>query len=1050
MLARLLEEVPSIGNSKNRAERLRVLHAISSAKAAVDQIFQDVIDSEDSYNYNPTMNVQAFESAEEFKASDRFDRLLAEQRARGYTEVVDASNLDVSDEIAFPYGNNFVRGVISFKYKTPAGATGFIILEDVDVAEKRKKDLTTVKPPLQIVASEMNIRNAGFLRKPLETADFSRYPELLSLFDDICAVRPTMKNYTRIAEAAVKAVAEDTEEYAKDPMRNLGAEIESDEAANFDEDNPENDYYAVRSDVPEIDPGAFPLMEGGLTDEEFRELFNETEEEYLRHLEEGVSTPGERQLMWERLRDKEEGLKPHFENYGKGLIKNIDALNEGLEERKMGKFGRALLLGAWQTGLDRKLRAIFGEKATNGVANTTVAASVAQEISEAKRHAFDKALTNDVFKGSRKNYENWLSKITAVSYKTKLANGQEVDITKDEVLGIAWAKRAVEKKLVDTKNFTNPYERMRAFYGNTEELLSHMTEEDWAFIDLALEAAADARGVNSILPQYWPGSTIGDDYIRKGWGARLKNTPDNSTKVISSQQPLAATGAFASVMSIIGSKSLQESGLTTKLKTLHDILVFEDIDLSMYQQLDEEEVAIYNELKQKAAALKFNLEKKIGSTMFKWLVDNIEVDMKFNPLVRDMTKNPVMGGFQKVTRSVASSLLMLNLKQGYVNLGNYDMFLGLSNSSTAKFFTTDRINAWAHIREAWKLAMSIPEFKRRLEQSGLSEQMRRVADMNEESLLKDIQQALYKGDNGKAGDLIGAINTLSKISAKYGLATNVVPDLVGIALGTYAVWNDVLAKNGGNVEKAQNEIVAHVLNRVSSSNYMTRSAATKLLHRAGLEALVAFKNDQLQKVGMICEAALTLMNSSDPAVRRAAWKDIQAAAYSTLRYIAIQAGWIAAIVQLATGHDLDDEEKEYLYEATVREVLSQIGDTTQMGSFVVQLLTGIYEGRDMGMTLIPFGGAQRASTAFRKGNFIKGAGETGALLGITPVAPGAVRLIDGLVRMASEDEKEQAVGRLMVAGRSEPTAQKMMGYSRSQKTGKLRNKQSRKKEKEEK
>ena len=527
----------------------------------------------------------------------------------------------------------------------------------------------------------------------------------------------------------------------------------------------------------------------------------------------------------------------------------------------------------------------------------------------------------------------------------------------------------------------------------------------------------------------------------------MKNTPDNSSAVISSQQPLAATGAFASVMSIIGSKSLQDSGLTSKLRSLRDILVFEDIDLSMYKQLDEEGVAIYKELKQKATDLKFELERAIGPTMTKWLIDNIDVDLKFNPLVRDMTKNPVMGTFQKLTRSVASSLLMLNVKQGYVNLGNYDMFLGLSNSSTAKFFTTDRLNAWAHIREAWKLAMDIPEFKRRLEQSGLSEQMRRVADMNEESLLKDIQQALYKNNNGKAGDIVGAINTLGKISTKYGLATNVVPDLVGIALGTYAVWNDVLAKNNGNVNKAKNEIVSHVLNRVSSSNYETRSAATKLLHRAGLEALVAFKNDQLQKIGMICESALTLMNSSDPAVRRAAWKDIQAAAYSTLRYIAIQAGWIAAMIQLASGHDLDDEEKEYLYDATVREVLSQIGDTTQMGSFVVQVLMGIYEGRDMGQTLIPFGGMQRATTAFRKGNFIKGAGETGALFGISPVAPGAVRLIDALVRISSEDEKEQAVGRLMLGGRTEATAQKMMGYTRSQKTGKLRNKKS-KKEKE--
>ena len=556
-------------------------------------------------------------------------------------------------------------------------------------------------------------------------------------------------------------------------------------------------------------------------------------------------------------------------------------------------------------------------------------------------------------------------------------------------------------------------------------------------------AIGDARGTDTLLAQYWTPCVNASDYGKKGWKSRIKNTPDTSIYIMS-QEPLAATSAFESVLSIIGSRSLQESGFTDKLNKLRLALVFEDLDLSKFKAMTTEDMAMYEEIKKESAALKQEIEDKIGPTMTRWLIDNIDVDLRFNPLVKDMSKNPVLGAFAKATRSVAASLLMLSPKQGYVNLGNYDMFNGLSNSSSLKFYTVDRANAWMNFRDAWNLMLTFPEWKRRLEQSGLTEQMRRVADMNEESFMKDIQQALYKNQKDGYANFVGAINTLGKISSKYGLATNVVPDLVGIALGTYAVWDDVLARNNGNIQKAQNEIVTHVLNRVSSSNYMTRSAATKMLDKMGLGAFEMFKGDQLQKIGTLSEAVLTLLNSKDTTARKKAWKDITAVAYATARYVAIQAGWIAAISKIVGGEELSDSEKEYLYEATLREALTQIADTTQLGSFVTSILTGILEGRDMSPSILPISGIQRATTAIKKGNFFKAGAEVGAFVGATPIAPGLVRLIDGISRMASEDEKEAKVGLRMALGRSEATAQNMEGLTRSPKTGKLQDKKVRK------
>ena len=1096
VLAKLLEQVPSIGTTEDPGERMRILLAISDAKALADSMFASYLSREDTFNNRPTIGEGITEISINFMLSERGQRnMKMHKEEMGYSEAALASDLRVSDEIAFPYGNNMFRGVVSFRGRTPAGKLFYIIREAVDLNNWRQKDLTTQKSGLrELVLSADDMRQVGILRKPAGTQDYDYIAQLFDFFDKAYEVMGR-KNYTRIAEETIAEVAEDRK--LKQIAMRYGTEFDPNE--NTVENLEEEGFYSV-SDVT-ADPGAFvdgfyaagektdyddifrsetPFVldedlieyakDSGIVDEKDIEALKREYIEWAKkngipeaQMSENLRrfTADASNRLYEDLRRQNEARKLKFSEAmnrkvnGSTFLETIKSMTDGVKGRKINK----LLLGmGWGSTLDRKLRMIFGPKIGAKVSSFVNLASKAQSASEGQRRVLDSAMLTTVFKGSRRAYERWLTRKGLDEFDAQLYNGLSVKVSRGEIIGMYMAKQAMEKGYISAAEYGNIEARMRKFYTNFDELLGHLTEEDISFAENVAPQMLDSlRAEGSAVPAFWTPSIDGDQYIKNGWENRKKGSPDNSIDVVASDSPLAATDVYDSIVTMIGNNSLKMSGMGAALQRLDNMLTFADVDRSQYQPFDAEDEALFREILTASATLRDELQRAVGKYYSKWLVDNIRTDLKFNPAWRDIASNPALNAFQKVTRTVATGLLSLNLKQGFNNLGNYHMFLGLSDSSMAKFYTADWLNAAAHFREAWELAIGkrdengewiegtgIEEFRRRLEQAGLSEQMRRVADMKGDSLLRDLQEAMYKRGKDKAGDIAGMVDTFSKVSAKYGLATNVLPDIVGIALGTYAVWNDVLRRNGGSVAKTKAQITEYILNRVSSSNYMARSGATKMLNKMGLEALVMFQNDQLQKVGMLAEGIMTLQNSQDPEERRRAWKDIEASTYSTLRYVAIQAGWVSALIRIMTGDDLSDEEEEYLMDATLREVISQIGGTSQFGNFFVPILNALVEGKTTGLNFVPTASVQRLATSAHKGDWLKAVAELVALTGITPLAPSAVRIMDGMAKLASDDELEQKVGTAMLFGRSEATAEDMLGLSRSQKTKKLRPKKSNK------
>lgn len=1064
IMATLLNQIPNIGENATEAEMMRVLHAISSVRDIANQLFADSINSEDTFDMNPTMSPRAVLSGREFAKTEQFENKLREHVEMGYTVPVRANMLDVGSEVAFPYGNMMRRAVVVYKFETPSGAVGYVMYGDVDVNEWKQKDLTRVAPP-QYVISEKDILGSGAITKI--GADAAKVENLISLFDKVSIDRDLLRAFS---EASIYVnPSESVSPYNEKGFIDYRKEMAENKQDNkdrrrdlFNRSMTPGTVFAVGG-LPVVDPGVFiinkDLEELAQEAPEMLGRLNIEDEGYWQEENSSFDADVARLELVQPLDanfEKSQAKKARFRDVYKNMLKTIKEFRESLSERNFTKLDKMLLLGGWGSSLDRKMRMVLGG-AYSRLFNTIDASSRAQTYSEGFRHAYDKALMDNVFNSSRADYERYLVRMHTDQFKTQTkayvdkygrdVKSMDIDITRGEILSIAMAKRAVEKGLINIEEDTNPYERMQKFYADTESLLDNLTEQDWKFVDVSLLALANARGISAYLPDYWPPCILADQAL-ENWAHRPTKNPDNSAAILFSEDRLAATDAFDSILSIMGTKAMADSGYTTQLRLLKTAFRFRDVvNKDDFKAFDKADDMLYEELKNESEWLTKELNEKIGPTFSKWLMDNIDVDSKFNPLVKELAANPVLSTFQKLTRSVATSLLSLSPKQGLVNIGNYHLFAGLSNSSVLRFYTTDYANAWAHLKEAWQLALQNAEFKRRLQQSGLSEQMRRVVDMNDESLLRDIQEALNNNGKTRLGDKVGMLNSLAKVSAKYGLAMNVIPDFIGIALGNYAVYNDVLMRNKGDVNSTKKEIASFILNRASSSNYATRSAATKLLNRAGLEALVMFKNDQLLRTGMLAEAILNLRHSSDPVVRQQAIKDISAWTYTTLRYVAIQAGWVMALAQVMSGDDLSDEQEEYILDATLREFIGQVGDSTVIGSFVTPVLNSIFFGTRAGLSDAVSGQLQRQIAAYRKGDILTGATNTlGVTVGLMPPAPAILRILDAFSRIASDDEREQRVGMMMLAGRSENTAQEMLGYSRGRVSGKLQDKKSKKNE----
>lgn len=1229
-----------IAESNDQAQQMRVLLAIHEAKYLANDMFAQYLGREQSFDKHPSLHPISPATIEFAKSERGRAQLKDHKQNRGYSEAALAHMLEEGDHVAFPYGNNYFRGIISFKGKTPSGATSYVIRRDIDVAEWKDKELTPKTRGLEeyVIGAE-EFYKVGVLRKPVRSIDPNHIKEVFDFYDNAFE-KMGRTNMTKLAVAS--RTNEDVDIYdAIDPLKREIAEelsalesptgglfavglsitrgdeagatkfiddVDSEIAAlndrikavdssihnesyfddweGFQANRPESiaaeeaarnkafaqlkeydakmeelqeqrrsffaNYTPAKRDafikersrvekemaaisdrfvpffksfgpglatsdvdllieslegrydigfqddagnimpasvvrvelpenlekikqlntysnalqdamtyggtfanlsgsVPTIDPGLFAVIGGSLEDTMAAyERSMELEEEYA---ESGLWYEGKAEqeaILAAEIARREDQLKPKFSDAVNkknerdvSFLDQLDMLEKGLEETRVSK---ALYFLGSGSGTDRKGRLLFG-KVWDKAFGLSKAYSYAQQRREMRVHLMDEVVVKDVFGGNQKAYDKWRAEIKADRYDA-VVNGNSVKISRDEIMSIYAMKLASERP----GSANNQLSRLRK-YSNIDGLIANLTAEDKKFVEKAVVEIRAAREGISSVPTDWVPAVEMTTFVKDGWAGRKKSKINNERGFVDSDASIAALGLYDSTISSISRFATHASGLMAQLDNLKQILAFAGVDKSMYREFEGEDQKLYDDVLNRSMKLREAIAKKIGHTQAKWLLQGIEYDLTADPLSDDIGTAPGMEWFQKLTRGAASSALSLNLRQALQNLGNYHRFFGLSSSGGVKFYTADWVNAVAHIKEAWALAMENPEFKRRFEQAGLSEHMRRIADVNQPSFLGEIQTKLFEKGKDGASDMIGTLNSLSAIGTKWGLSTNVLPDMVGIALGNYAVWNDVLAKNGGNVAEAQKEIADFVNNRISSSNYMTQSLLKKRLNKMGLGALVMFQSDQLQSFGALAEAWSTLLNSKVASERSMAKRDIASFVVSMGRYIAIKAGWVGALMATAMGRDLSDDEWEYIYESTAYEMVAQMGGWSQFNNLGISpFIRSLMEGENFGPSVVTISATGRLISDVRKGfkgdgmSFVDALGESLALSGIAPAFPALLRISDGIFKVASGDEHESAVGWKQVTGTSETGAMKQLGLSKSQKTGKIQPKKKLKKD----
>lgn len=1089
--ARLLDQVVSWGGAESLdyATRMRVLVGIDIAKqAARDIVGEYQISKEIGFLQNPTRGAGITASAVELDQSEKGVAIKAENAKLGYTDAANPYELRAGDQVAFAKGNKIVKAVVS--YVMPVGANKAVFLRhlvdvsNVDLANMSDEQISVLdKKMVEDIISASDLSKVEVMLKPAEKGDADRIGKMFDAYDKVMGAKER-DNWTLEALASVPPETLQGE-IAADISENMQSVY--DQYENSDEDDfGGNGMYAIMPDIvpstPVIDPGKFVVRNLDtanpdttnpitLSDEEFQMLFGDPD-----------AFDAALKAAQDYARDKS---KPSFANvmndtafsgrnqmYGMTPLKQFDIVDKGLNETKTSKF--LYPFGA-TTGLDRKLAMNIGQKNAQEAFGFIEAASVAQQEKESRMQAMIDNAVEAVFGGKRTAYDRWRIAIKNDSIDATV-EGVQQKVSEAEIMSLYAMKRksdieeANQAKNIEAYNSGNrganelppismddfkkrstQFKRAAVPFGGVEAanaLIEKLSPESKQFVDVI--GVGTLAGISK-HPEWVPAVEFGQ-YRGSGWASRKKNKVEYipAFELVNSDTPLAALDYYDSITKAITKYAMDASGLRTQLENLQMIFEFDKrVDRSKFAPImpGSADENLFNEMSRRSKLMRDKLAEKIGARMANAFIRNIEYDLKNPAFLDDVAATPEAKWFGRFSRSSGASVLMLNIKQGLQNLGNYHRLFGLSGNNMFKYYTTDWVKAVAHTREAWALMKQNPELLRRLKQAGLSEHMIRVVDENSDSIFTDIQAEFLKHGRNKASSVTAFLGTVSNMATKWGMAPNVFGDALGLAWGNYAVYDHVRSqvsaankpallrrRDGTDVEAAidmltQREIGNYINSHISSSNYMARSMLTKMMNKTGLGALVMFTNDQLQGFGSLAQAISVLQNSKDKVERERARKDIMAWAVSTVRYIAIKAGWYGALAAMAMGKDLSDDEMDYIWDSTVSEAVMQMGGWHQLSNLgIAPVLRAVIDGDRLGPSIVSVSAAGRGISAARRGDWWDFASEAASMT-VFPVANGLSRVVEAVNYMMSSNEHEQQVGLKMLGGSSKGGAMESLGLS---------------------
>lgn len=1088
-------------------EKFREIAALGRAKMIADQVFAERADAMSRFSEWATVTAKGgigvgadITGLGKETKQQNFEKMQQEFVSSGKMPYMSRTDLNtnrlpVGLEIAFLYSGSWKQGVITANNMYTDQGNPFYVIRVLNDGDKGTYDLVWDAREFELLQNSPmgNYKSSLFAKMDLMPREE---------FSKIASEDYWTANYKGDADDAIKynftSIAADAKLRKKNisKLLSLGdGEVVADDISNL--------YSVSSSELKQIkEMNESAVSRPTMSDEEFRHLlggdeflntdpFADLSNEEFENVDvpqRDITITGKEktnQEVYEKMKLAEEArrqpvtayLNSNVPGFGKDVSGTLDELIAAVEDRKI----RPMLFGlTGGSGIQSRSELIFGDKIARKL-GLNMMADRAERVAEDFKKELEKAFLEKTFK-NQKELGEWQVRvgIDLDGVQAELSDRNR-PISKEEIMTLYLADLSKDGKNVEFRipymyggtieenGYTYIYNMLHSEYKNFDDLIGHLTEQDKDAAKILFRYLPILRGVDMNDQTSWFGKFIPvntyKDYATDGWDNRRgHNAPVFGTRLLKPNSRLVATGLLNSSVNMAGGAGLRSFNYKRSVQFLSDMLNLSALadDGIRYSRgfrmdLAKGEEPILNSIIEKSGKLKDLISDKIGANNFKSYMNDISDILNKN----DPTDGKTWIGdfFRKLTRTSSAMALSLKPRQIFTNLiGNYMVLGGLSSHSPLWYNTIGLANAILHGKQAWTEATKKNgTFRHRWEQAALSKEYQRAADTKGPSIIQDAEKAAFEQGMEGAGKALAVADDLAKKMTKYSIGlTNTAPDMTGISLGRWAVLDDVKASiaaeaQANNVKLSEEEIARladeriadYMFSHISSSNIMTRGRWSKSMARMGLEGLVAFKNDMLQKSASLANAWTRLNNTQDPTVRNKAWHEIEGIILSDVAYVSIQAGLIHALIKSLTGEDLSDKEKEYLYYSLFRESLAQIADAFNGGTITQSILESVFLGVENGITALPISDVFKLARNVRKGNYWTSGAILAGLAGFSPMER-ALQMTRALSMVYGDDERAAQVGWMMLAGRGESTAKNMLGYTTNKK-GKIVPKKSNKK-----
>lgn len=266
-----------------------------------------------------------------------------------------------------------------------------------------------------------------------------------------------------------------------------------------------------------------------------------------------------------------------------------------------------------------------------------------------------------------------------------------------------------------------------------------------------------------------------------------------------------------------------------------------------------------------------------------------------------------------------------------------------------------------------------------------------------------------------------------------------IGDFIGNVVGLDALHQEYVQRLG-SVEAADAALAQFVVERQSSSNQAIKPQIQRDWGRKyGLGAVFTFQGEQIAKFGQLGESFVKAQQGD--ITYGQALQDVAGISASMAGYIAVQAGLLATLTAALTGDKLSDEEEEAIYDNVASEVVGQAFGWIPLANIVANpIAQQILLDRSYGIQIPALSELTKQTNNLLNGKEEQAVIAMLAAIGVGTGLPNAITSAQGVGRMMSGNKRERKAGSYQAFGRTESTANRMVGIRKPRERNTIRNK----------